>query len=123
MEQKGSPASNFADNEWLGRLCYLVDIFAELNSGNLQFQGRKTTVIDACQAVTTFLVKLILWMRRVGEGVIAQFPTLDHFVEENSNYDGVLPQSIKLEIKDHLKGLQTSLNKYFPASDRETASL
>ena len=85
-------------------------------------RGRNTTVIDARQAVTTFLGKLRLWMRRVDKGVIAQFPTLDQFVEENTHYDGVLPQSIKVEIRDHLRGLQTSLKKYFPESDQETAS-
>lgn len=48
LEQKGSPfATKFTDKEWLARLCYLADIFAKLNSGNLQLQGRNTTVIDA----------------------------------------------------------------------------
>nr|XP_053633335.1 zinc finger BED domain-containing protein 5-like [Cherax quadricarinatus] len=79
LEQKGSPfATKFTDKEWLARLCYLADIFAELNSGNLQLQGRNTTVIDAHHTVTAFLGKLRLWIRRLEKGVIAQFPTLDH---------------------------------------------
>ncbi|KAF2346143.1 Zinc finger BED-type, partial [Trinorchestia longiramus] len=78
LEQKGSPfATKFTDKEWLARLCYLADIFAELNSGNLQLQGRNTTVIDAHYTVAAFLGKLRLWIRRLEKGVIAQFPTLD----------------------------------------------
>lgn len=61
LEQKGSPfATKFTDKEWLARLCYLADIFAELNSGNLQLQGRNTTVIDAHHTVTAFLGKQTL---------------------------------------------------------------
>ncbi|KAF2356765.1 hypothetical protein FHG87_012478, partial [Trinorchestia longiramus] len=61
LEQKGSPfATKFTDKEWLARLCYLADIFAELNRGNLQLQGRNTTVIDAHHTVAAFLGKLRL---------------------------------------------------------------
>ncbi|KAF2366884.1 Ribonuclease H-like domain [Trinorchestia longiramus] len=61
LEQKGSHfATKFTDKEWLARLCYLAVIFAELNSGNLQLQGRNTTVIDAHHTVAAFLGKLRL---------------------------------------------------------------
>ncbi|KAF2347537.1 Ribonuclease H-like domain [Trinorchestia longiramus] len=124
LEQKGSPfATKFTDKEWLARLCYLADIFAELNSGNLQLQGRNTTVIDAHHTVAAFLGKLRLWIRRLGKGVIAQFPTLDQFIEENSLDTGSLLQTINKEMSDHLKGLETSMHHYFPESDQETASL
>ncbi|XP_068229726.1 protein FAM200C-like [Palaemon carinicauda] len=124
LEQKGSPfATKFTDKEWLARLCYLADIFAELNSGNLQLQGRNTTVIDARHTVAAFLAKLRLWIRRLEKGVIAQFPTLDQFIEENSHDTGSLLQTINKEMSDHLKGLETSMHHYFPESDQETASL
>ncbi|XP_068240013.1 zinc finger BED domain-containing protein 5-like [Palaemon carinicauda] len=124
LEQKGYPfATKFTDKEWLARLCYLADIFAELNSGNLQLQGRNTTVIDARHTVAAFLAKLRLWIRRLEKGVIAQFPTLDHFIEENSHDTGSLLQTINKEMSDHLKGLETSMHHYFPESDQETASL
>ncbi|XP_068241067.1 protein FAM200C-like [Palaemon carinicauda] len=124
LEQKGSPfATKFTDKEWLARLCYLADIFAELNSGNLQLQGRNTTVIDARHTVAAFLAKLRLWIRRLEKGVIAQFPTLDQFIEENSHDTGSLLQTINKEMSDHLKGLETSMHHYFLESDQETASL
>ncbi|KAF2362752.1 Ribonuclease H-like domain [Trinorchestia longiramus] len=124
LEQTGSPfAAKFTDKEWLARLCYLADIFAELNSGNLQLQGRNTTVIDAHHTVAAFLGKLRLWIRRLEKGVIAQFPTLDQFIEENSHDTGSLLQTINKEMSDHLKGLETSMHHYFPKSDQETASL
>ncbi|XP_068210453.1 protein FAM200A-like [Palaemon carinicauda] len=120
----GSPfATKFTDKEWLARLCYLADIFAVLNSGNLQLQGRNTTVIDARHTVAAFLAKLRLWIRRLEKGVIAQFPTLDQFIEENSHETGSLLQTINKEMSDHLKGLETSMHHYFPESDQETASL
>ncbi|KAF2355875.1 Zinc finger BED-type [Trinorchestia longiramus] len=102
---------------------YLADIFAELNSGNLQLQGRNTTVIDAHHTVAAFLGKLRLWIRRLEKEVIAQFPTLDQFIEENSHDTGSLLQTINKEMSDHLKGLETSMHHYFPESDQETASL
>ncbi|KAF2362759.1 Zinc finger BED-type [Trinorchestia longiramus] len=124
LERKGSPfATKFTDKEWLARLCYLADIFTELNSGNLQLQGRNTTVIDAHHTVAAILGKLRLWIRRLEKGVIAQFPTLDQFIEENSHDTGSLLQTINKEMSDHLKGLETSMHHYFPESDQETASL
>ncbi|XP_076361937.1 zinc finger BED domain-containing protein 5-like [Tachypleus tridentatus] len=63
LKQEESPfATKFTDKEWLARLCYLADIFAELNSDNLQLQGQNTTVIDAHHTVTAFLGKLRLWI-------------------------------------------------------------
>ncbi|XP_076343408.1 protein FAM200B-like [Tachypleus tridentatus] len=56
LKQEESPfATKFTDKEWSARLCYLADIFAELNSDNLQLQGQNTTVIDAHHTVTAFL--------------------------------------------------------------------
>ncbi|XP_076362635.1 protein FAM200B-like [Tachypleus tridentatus] len=53
LKQEESPfATKFTDKEWLARLCYLADIFAELNSDNLQLQGQNTTIIDAHHTVT-----------------------------------------------------------------------
>ncbi|XP_076337688.1 protein FAM200B-like [Tachypleus tridentatus] len=82
LKQEESPfATKFTDKEWLVRLCYLADIFAELNSDNLQLQGQNMTVIDA------------------------HHPTINK------------------EMSDHLKGLETSMQHYFPESDLKTASL
>ena len=55
--------------------------------------------------------------------MIAQFPTLDQFVEENIDDAGSVLQTINKEMSDHLKGLETSMHHYFPESDQETASL
>ncbi|KAF2345778.1 Ribonuclease H-like domain [Trinorchestia longiramus] len=124
LEQKGSPfATKFTDKEWLARLRYLADIFAELNGGNLQLQGRNTTVVDAHHTVAAFLGKLRLWIRRLEKGVIAQFPNLHQFIEEYSYDAGSLLQTINKEMSDHLKGLETSIHHYLPESDQETASL
>ena len=94
-----------------------------VNSGNLQLQGRNTTVIDAHHTVAAFLGKLRLWIRRLEKGVIAQFLTLDQFVEENIDDAGSVLQTINKEMSDHLKGLETSMHHYSPESYQETASL
>ncbi|KAF2364844.1 hypothetical protein FHG87_004402 [Trinorchestia longiramus] len=80
-------------------------------------KGRNTTVIDAHHTVAAFLGKLRLWIRRLEKGVIAQFRTLDQFIEENSHDTGSLLQTINKEMSDHLKGLETSMHQYFPESD------
>ena len=55
--------------------------------------------------------------------MIAQLPTLDQLVKENSHDIGSLLQTIRKEMSDHLKRLETSMHHYFPESDQETASL
>ncbi|XP_076330025.1 protein FAM200B-like [Tachypleus tridentatus] len=111
LKQEESPfATKFTDKEWSARLCYLADIFAELNSDNLQLQGQNTTVIDAHHTVTAFLGKLRLWIRRLEKGVIAQFPTLDQFVEENIDDRGIV---LALLCDERDKELKVMVDIYF----------
>ncbi len=120
LEQKRSGlAQYFSDFSWIARVCYLSDVFDELNKGNLQLQGRNVTVVDARHVITTYIAKLKLWERRVEKGVVAQFSTLDTFLDANDE-SGELFQSMKGEIADHLRSLGEKMEHYFP--DRETAS-
>lgn len=112
-EKRSDLAEHFSDTTWLARLCYLADIFTELNKENLHLQGRNVTVLDARQAVSAFLGKLKLWKRRVEKGVVAQFCTLDHFLDE-SDEDGEVLGIIKGETAEHLDSLREQLERYFP---------
>ena len=77
VEKNSDLAAHFSDTAWLLRLCYLADIFGELNKGNLALQGKNTTILDARESVSSFIKKLKLWSRRISRGVVAQFSTLD----------------------------------------------
>ena len=59
-EKQSDLAAHFSDTTWLARLCYLADIFTELNKENLKFRGRNATKLDARQSVGAFLGKLKL---------------------------------------------------------------
>ncbi|CAG0898967.1 unnamed protein product [Cyprideis torosa] len=76
------------------------------------------TVLDARTAVAGFIKKLKLWSRRVEKNVVAQFPTLDAFLEECEEVD---LDVAKEEIVAHLSGLSTNLEGYFP--DLDTSSM
>ena len=118
LEQKGSNlAQYFSDPGWMLRLCYLGDIFKALNSGNLALQGKNVTIVDARTTVSAFVKKLKLWSRRVAKGMVAQFPLLDAFLDEDSEIDQELLNAAKVEIGAHLDALSEKLEQYFPDLD------
>ena len=82
VEKNSDLAVRFSDTTWLCRLCYLADILEELNNGNLALQGKNTTILDAYKSILAFIKKLKLWSRRISRGVVAQFSTLDQFVND-----------------------------------------
>ena len=118
IEKKSDLAAKFFNTEWLSRLCYLADIFAEFNKGNLALQEKNTTVLDMRESVSAFISKLKLWSRRISRGVTEQFSTLDQFLDDN-NKGQQFPNEAKQEIQEHLDELVHYLDRYFP--DRETA--
>ena len=120
VEKNSDLAAHFSDTAWLFRLCYLADIFGELNKGNLALQGKNTTILDARESVSSFIKKLKLWSRRISRGVVAQFSTLDQFIDDNEEGQQYLDAS-KHEIQEHLDELVNNLERYFP--NRETTSL
>lgn len=118
LEQKGSNlAQHFSDPGWMLRLCYLGDIFKALNSANLALQGKNVTIVDARTTVSAFVKKLKLWSRRVAKGMVAQFPLLDAFLDEDSEIDQELLNAAKVEIGAHLDALSEMLEQYFPDLD------
>ena len=122
LEQKGSDlAIHFSNNTWVAPLCYLSDIYNELNKSNLSLQGTNKTLVDARQVVTTFVVKLKLWIRRVESGIVAQFTTLDQFLDEMEKDNECLLENVTIEIANHFSELVKRMEHYFP--DRNTARL
>lgn len=116
QQEESDLAHYFSSSEWLFRLCYLGDIFNELNKGNLELQGRNVTIFDAKHAISVLIGKLKLWNKRVAKGVVAQFPTLDKFVDGHENGEQIL-EMLKAEIQDHLHELNKKMEEYFPDLD------
>jgi len=118
VEKISGLAAHFSDTAWLFRLCYLADVSGKLNKGNFALRGKNTTILDAHEPISAFIKKLRLWSRRISKGIVAQFSTLDQFVDDNEEGQQLLDEA-KQEIQQHMEGI--FLNGYFP--DRGTASL
>ena len=62
------------------RLAYLVDIFRQLNTLNLQ--GKGSLIIDFVDKIKAFIRKMENWRRKVGMGNLAMLETVSEIVEE-----------------------------------------
>ena len=58
LEKKAGLAECFFNQLWLSRLCYISDIFTELNKGNLALQVYNVTVIEAKEFIFSFRLSL-----------------------------------------------------------------
>ncbi|KAG7156856.1 Zinc finger BED domain-containing protein 5-like 22 [Homarus americanus] len=68
-----------------------------------------------------FLAKLQNWQREVNAGNVAMFENLSTVFDENE--DHLLDPSLKTEITQHLKSLESELKKYFPEFEEEGGKL
>ena len=68
--------------------------------------------MEFLENIASFCGKLQLWIRRVGKGIFAQFPTLDAFLDKLNSED--ILNHMKIDIRDHLTGFLESLQKFFP---------
>ncbi|XP_063845416.1 SCAN domain-containing protein 3-like [Scylla paramamosain] len=64
------------------RLGYLVDIFRQLNTLNLELQGKGSLIIDSVDKVKAFIRKMENWRHKVGMGNLAMLKTVSEIVEE-----------------------------------------
>jgi hypothetical protein len=68
------------DNEFLAKVCFLVDIFAHLNALNLQLQGRDKTIIDLVEKLSAFREKLPLFLTDLQSAKLLHFTNLKKFI-------------------------------------------
>ncbi|XP_042240697.1 zinc finger BED domain-containing protein 5-like [Homarus americanus] len=68
-----------------------------------------------------FLAKLQNWQRKVNAGNVAMFNNHSTVLDENE--DHLLDPSLKTEITQHLKSLESKLKKYFPEFEEEDGKL
>ena len=86
QEHKHEVAEKFSDENFLGKLAYLSDIFGKLNELNLQLQGKDKHLPQVTDKITAFTRKLAMWGRRLEEGKTDSFENLQEFVNA-ADYD------------------------------------
>ena len=92
-------------------MAYIADVMHHLNELNLSLQGQQINEVTTCEKVKAFKLKLSLWSRRIENGNLVNFPSLDK-IANNS-----LLQNVKNEIISHLKILVDSFDGYFSAGE------
>uniref|UniRef100_K7F9C3 DUF4371 domain-containing protein n=1 Tax=Pelodiscus sinensis TaxID=13735 RepID=K7F9C3_PELSI len=90
-------------------LASLVDIFGILNKLNLQLQGKGANLFFHQSIIKAFLDKLELWIVRVEDNNLVQFPYMDAWE--------------KTQILHHLWKLQDEFQRYFLEVDRTREGL
>ncbi|XP_068233436.1 zinc finger BED domain-containing protein 5-like [Palaemon carinicauda] len=73
------------------------------------YKDKKPTIIVHSDAIRAFIGKVQVWKRRILKKNTSSFPPLNEILNEGSFSD-----SLKTEIKDHLKGLENEFQPYFP---------
>ena len=87
------------------RLAYLVDIFRQLNTLNLELQGKGSFIIDLVDKIKAFIRKMENWRRKVGMENFAMLETVSEIVEECD----AATQNL---ITQHLEALEGEFKRY-----------
>ena len=74
--------SLFTDEFMLCKLAYIVDIFEIINSINTGLQGKESTIISLSENISSFKMKLKLWINQINQKKLYMSPTLAKLVEE-----------------------------------------
>ncbi|XP_030580905.1 zinc finger BED domain-containing protein 5-like [Archocentrus centrarchus] len=115
QEHKYEVAEKFCDENFLGKLAYLSDIFGKLNELNLQLQGKDKHLPQVTDKISSFTRKLAMWGRQLDEGNTDSFENLHEFVDTN-DYDAI---SVIPHIKQHISSLIGFFKKYFPENSSQ----
>ncbi|XP_042240045.1 zinc finger BED domain-containing protein 5-like [Homarus americanus] len=122
MKGKDDLLSHFNEVLWDPRLAYLAHIFEQLNWLNLKLQGKERNAFHHTDCICAFLDKLQNWQRKVSTGNVAMFENLSTVLDDIEE-DRLLDPSLKNEIIQHLKSLESELKRYFPEFEEEEGKL
>ena len=81
----------------------MVDIFEIFNSINTGLQGKESTIISLSENISSFKMKLELWINKINLKKLYMFPTLAQLVEEAANEIDI--EDLYGLIQEHLKNL------------------
>ena len=73
LEEKTEYCELLADEIWSSKLCYLADIFEQLNKVNVSMQGRNENLLTCTDKMKALVEKIRFWNDRVNEGKIDFF--------------------------------------------------
>ncbi|XP_043943211.1 zinc finger BED domain-containing protein 5-like [Protopterus annectens] len=109
-------ASKLHDCNWLQALAYLSDIFQIINKLNLTLQNSSITIFNVSDKIESMIKKLDFWRSCLENGQTEVFETLHNFLSENKLN---LSREIRKKINEHLNGLKSDFQKYFPKLEEE----
>lgn len=103
--------SRLHSSEWLQSLAYLSDIFQQVNKLNLSLQKscNPFQVVDKIEAMKK---KIDFWGKCILQSQPEVFETLHEFLMQEK-----LSLTVDEKIIQHLEGLKSSLEKYFPVPE------
>ena len=96
------------DDNFIGDVCFLSDIFKHLNDLNVGLQGRDKTVIELVEQMRAFQVKLDLFGTDLSTGRMLHFPTLCKCISSPARITAVMTDFVarlKENFADRLDGL------------------
>ena len=68
--------SAWTEDDWELRLAYLVDIFGQLNSLNVELQWKESLIIDVVEKIKASISKLENCRRKISLGHVAMLETV-----------------------------------------------
>lgn len=114
QKDRGDWVTNLESDDWLGRLCYMSDIFERLNALNCALQGRESNIMIFNDKVSAFIATLTLLEEKAKQQRFTLFPRLASFLKDGANPDIL---SITNDMAEHLRALKTQFQAYFPDLD------
>ena len=82
IQNKQDLLSSWSADSFEIRPAYLVDIFRQLNTLNLDLKGKGSLIIDFVDKIKAFNRKMENWRRKVGMGNLTMQKTVSEIVEE-----------------------------------------
>ena len=113
--------SMFREELTLCKLAYLVDIFEIFNNINTALQGKESTIISLSEKISSFKIKLELWITKINKKKLYMFPTLAQIIEEATNKFNI--DDLNGLIKEHLENLTVQIQDYIPNECSKSFSL
>lgn len=83
INELSSERECFDSNEWMNDLAFLLDITNHLNNLNLKLQGNNKLFTNLCNEVSSFQMKLTLFVTQLTQKKLDNFPYLKEREREN----------------------------------------
>ena len=77
-------AGYFDESELIQALVYLADVFTALNELNRFLQGRGISILVACKKLSTFIEKLLLWIKPIKKESLVNFLSLQEILKKGA---------------------------------------